>query len=101
MSDILTDETLAEYLGVTGTPEAIKKKFYRLRSLDKKHTRHLPWFPVGGEPRYRRSEIDGWITRNMKHLTASLVLGGFAEDGFAELDPAAGTDFEWLVGKKP
>jgi hypothetical protein len=85
MDEILTDATLAEFLGVTGTPEAIKKKFYRLRTLDPKHPRHLKWFPVGGEPRYKRSDVDDWIARNTRHSTASMVINGFTDDDIAEM----------------
>lgn len=55
--EILDDEALAIHWKVKGTPDAIKKKFQRLRHLDDKHPRKLKSFPVGGSARYRMSDI--------------------------------------------
>lgn len=88
--EILNDDELAARWKIEGTPEAIAKKFYRLRALPKSNPRHLKSFPVGNQKRYRLIDIIEYETR-----VKNFLLSEFSVDELNELDPAAGT------GKKP
>jgi hypothetical protein len=93
--EILNDADLAKLWKIEGTPEAIAKRFKRLRDLPKNNPRHLKSIKIGNQVRYKRSDCNVWIDKNVKHFTASLSFADFTDDDLEELDPAAG------LGEKP
>ena len=56
-SDIMTIKEIAEYLKVA------EKTIYRLAASSK-----LPAFKVGGSWRFRKLEIDQWISAQQDHI---------------------------------
>lgn len=96
--EILDDEALAERWKVKGSPQAIKKKFQRLRLLEEKHARHLKSFPVGGSPRYRMSDILEYEARARHFISSLAEFSGDdsqkALDEWIELAGLAGFDKE-------
>ncbi len=62
--EILDDLQLAERWKLTGTPDAIAKRFQRLRALPKANPRHLKAFKVGNQTRYRITDIFEYENRN-------------------------------------
>ena len=62
--DILDNEQLAERWRLSGTIEAIAKRFQRLRSLPKVNPRHLKAFKIGNQTRYRLADILEYEDRN-------------------------------------
>lgn len=57
MSEILDNVQLAERWRLTGTLDAIAKRFQRLRALPKSNPRHLKAFKIGNQTRYRLTDI--------------------------------------------
>ncbi len=62
--EILDDLQLAERWKLIGTPDAIAKRFQRLRALPKANPRHLKAFKVGNQTRYRITDIFEYEDRN-------------------------------------
>lgn len=57
ISEILDNVQLAERWRLTGTLDAIAKRFQRLRALPKSNPRHLKAFKIGNQTRYRLTDI--------------------------------------------
>ncbi len=64
--DILDNFQLAERWRLSGTPDAIAKRFQRLRALPKSHSLHLKAFRIGNQARYRLADILEYEDRNAK-----------------------------------
>jgi hypothetical protein len=62
--EILDNLQLAERWKLIGTPDAIAKRFQRLRALPKANPRHLKAFKVGNQTRYRLADILEYEDRN-------------------------------------
>ncbi|KXJ98065.1 MAG: hypothetical protein UZ17_ACD001002955 [Acidobacteria bacterium OLB17] len=71
-SEILDDGQLAERWRLTGTSDAIAKRFQRLRALPKSNPRHLKAFKIGNQTRYRMADILEYENRNTKNFAQSL-----------------------------
>jgi len=71
-SEILDDGQLAERWRLTGTPDAIAKRFQRLRALPKSNPRHLKAFKIGNQTRYRMEDILEYESRNAKNSVQGL-----------------------------
>ncbi|MBK9153495.1 MAG: hypothetical protein IPM25_04650 [Chloracidobacterium sp.] len=69
--EILDNDQLAERWKLTGTADAIAKRFQRLRALPKSSPRHLKAFKIGNQTRYRMADILEYENRNAKNLTRS------------------------------
>jgi len=64
--DILDVTQLAERCKLSGTHDAIAKRFQRLRALPKSSMRHLKAFKIGNQARYRLADILEYEDRNAK-----------------------------------
>lgn len=64
--EILDNIQLAERWMLTGTSDAIAKRFQRLRALPKTNPRHLRSFKIGNQTRYRIADILEYEDRNAK-----------------------------------
>lgn len=64
--EILDNPQLAERWKLIGTPDAIAKRFQRLRALPKSNPRHLKAFKIGNQTRYRLSDILEYEDRNAR-----------------------------------
>jgi hypothetical protein len=62
----LDDYQLAEKWKLSGTPDAIAKRFQRLRALPKSSARHLKAFKIGNQARYRLADIVEYEDRNAR-----------------------------------
>lgn len=71
-SEILDDGQLAERWRLTGTSDAIAKRFQRLRALPKSNPRHLKAFKIGNQTRYRMEDILEYESRNAKNSVQGL-----------------------------
>ncbi|MEK7857454.1 MAG: hypothetical protein AAB288_15295 [Acidobacteriota bacterium] len=69
--EILDNDQLAERWKLTGTADAIAKRFQRLRALPKSSPRHLKAFKIGNQTRYRMADILEYENRNTKNFTRS------------------------------
>ena len=83
--EILDDAGLARLWNIAGTPEAIAKRFQRLRALPTKNPRHLKSIKIGNLVRYKRSECEAYFDRNYKNLTSAILLAGYSDDDIAEM----------------
>jgi hypothetical protein len=100
MSDleILDDKTLAKRWFLEGSTEAIARRLDRI--TNKKRAGHLKSFKGGNKRLFRLEDVREYEAR-AKHSTASLLFDVFTTDDRLELDPAVGTNMEWLVGREP
>jgi hypothetical protein len=64
--EILDNFQLAERWRLSGTRDAIAKRFQRLRALPRSHTRHLKAFRIGNQARYRLADIMEYEDRNAR-----------------------------------
>lgn len=64
--EIFDDFQLAERWKLSGTRDAIAKRFQRLRALPKSHMRHLKAFKIGNQARYRLADILEYEDRNAR-----------------------------------
>lgn len=64
--EILDNLQLAERWKLSGTPDAIAKRFQRLRALPKSNTRHLKAFRIGNQARYRLADVLEYEDRNAR-----------------------------------
>ncbi len=55
--EIIDSVQLAQRWHLTGTEEAIEKRFQRLRALPKSNPRHLKALRIGNQIRYRMTDI--------------------------------------------
>ena len=92
--EILDDAALARRWIFEGSPKAIAKRLDRI--TNKKRAGHLKSFKGGNKRLYRIEDVEEFEARAKHWLMQPLM-----DDDLAELDPAAGTDSEWLVGKEP
>lgn len=71
--EIIDSEQLAQRWHLTGTEEAISKRFQRLRALPKSNPRHLKALRIGNQIRYRMADIleyeDRIVTGKRRVLT--------------------------------
>ncbi len=75
-TEILEDGQLAERWKLTGTVDAIAKRFQRHRALPKSNPRHLKAFKIGNQTRYRMADILEYENRNTKNSVQGLGVGG-------------------------
>lgn len=64
--EILDNLQLAERWHLTGTSDAIAKRFQRLRALPKSNPRHLNAFTIGNQTRYRMVDILEYENQNVR-----------------------------------
>ena len=71
-SEILDNQQLAERWHLSGTADAIAKRFQRLRALPKSNPRHLRALRIGNQIRYRLTDILEYEDRNVGKRRANL-----------------------------
>lgn len=64
--EILDNFQLAKRWNLVGTPDAIAKRFQRLRALPRSNPRHLKAFRIGNQTRYRLADILEYEDRNAR-----------------------------------
>lgn len=69
--EILDCFQLAERWRLSGTRDAIAKRFQRLRALPKTNPRHLKAFKIGNQTRYRMTDILEYEDRNARKFARS------------------------------
>lgn len=63
--EIIDSQQLAQRWNLTGTFEAIAKRFQRLRALPRTNPRHLKALRIGNQIRYRLVDILEYEDRNV------------------------------------
>ncbi len=74
--EILDDPQLAKRWKITGTADAIAKRFQRLRALPKSNPRHLKAFKIGNQTRYRMADILEYENRNARNFVQNRSVRG-------------------------